>query len=293
MTRIDGKLEHAGNAIPKVLQDSQLLHSYKLYHLKVNWKSIMGEKIGHYSYIRDINGKKMTVAVTNPVWMNHLFMYKDKILSAVNEFCHEQMITDIHFVRAGKMPSKKIYELVDDQEEEAIPKFYTKNIVLPEEVVQKIRKATMNLPDSLGEKVRKLRFSQERLKIAYEQHGYVTCPICGRWMKKEEKKCFFCRINERKEEKKKIYDILMQAPWLSLEEVRNMVVCRDGLYDEVRRDCIYRLIEKVYTNTDTDEDDLFLTLFITRHNPSDLTDEYIKNMTNKYRRKDNVSSHRK
>ena len=286
-------LEKASKAIPTVLEDSKLTEDYKLYHVKVNWKSIMGDKIAQYSYIKKIDHGIMTVAVTNPVWMNHLFMYKEKIIQAINEYCKEDLIKDVQYVKSGRLPKKNLYEDVEGKEESIVPKLNTKGIVLPKEIVDKIREETKKLPEALGEKIRQLRYSHERLKIAYLEQGYIPCPSCGRWIEKKEGKCIFCLMKEKSEEKQKIYQFLMQAPWLSFQELQEEIPCKKNLYNEVRRDCIYRLIEKVYNNNDSDEDDLFLVLFITRRKPADLTEDYIQNIVKKYRRKDDVSSYRR
>ncbi|MGE1061986.1 hypothetical protein NXG27_04995 [Megasphaera paucivorans] len=80
---------------------------------------------------------------------------------------------------------------------------------------------------------------------------------------------------------------------MSYKELKEQVSCSELLYNEVRRDCIYRLIDKICTDSDTKEDDLFLALFIVRKDPSELTEKFIENLTEKYRRNKNVSSYRR
>jgi len=91
---------------------------------------------------------------------------------------------------------------------------------------------------------------------------------------------------EREEKKVKLTAILNEMPWLTWEDVQSLYQIesfQEKQYDEVRRNCIYRLIEKVYHNADTKEDDLFLSIFITRKKPHELTDRFIINLVNKYR----------
>ena len=130
--------------------------------------------------------------------------------------------------------------------------------------------------------------ARERRRIAYEREGYHSCPHCGRWLRKEEG-CLFCSLAVEKKRKIKLTSILQELPWLTWEDVLHDYGAErftEEMYNEVRRNCIYRLIEKVYHNVDTEEDDLFLAIFITRKNPSDLEDSFIIHLVNKYRRKE-------
>ena len=72
------ELKKAGLAIPKVLEKNRLLLPYHLYQAKRDWKQIAGEQIAKYSYILDFKDKQVIIAVMNPVYMNYLFMYKNK-----------------------------------------------------------------------------------------------------------------------------------------------------------------------------------------------------------------------
>lgn len=288
----DRGLRKAGIVIPEVLRENKLLEAYQLHKVKMDWPKIMGEKIGQYSYIQGFEGHTVVIAVLNPVWMNHLFMYKTKIIEDINQYCRKKLIEDVRFFHSGKKRPHIIYETENGEEDAFIPHLKTNNIVIPKEIADQIRDETKNLPDNLCEKVRRLRFSHERLKIAYEAAGYRKCPNCGRWIDKKERICFFCRMKERETVKKEVYDILMLEPWITVQDLQKRCACSEEIYNEVRRDCIYRLIEKVFNNADTDEDDLFLTLFITRCYPADVTETFIKNLTDKYRRKKDVPSYR-
>ena len=81
-------------------------------------------------------------------------------------------------------------------------------------------------------------------------------------------------------------------PWLSLNQFAHEIGAGRSdrlyieLYNEVRRDCIYKLIERIHYDSDTPEDDLFLALFITRKTPVELTDDHVRNLANRYRKKE-------
>jgi len=287
------RLDKAGKSIADVLEKNKLLFPYKMYQIKINWKYIMGPQIAKYSYIREFKKDTVVIGVLNSVWMNHLFLYKKKIIDTINNYAKEKIVQDIIFLRSGKKNDLPVYEMEDGVQEKVFPEINIKNMVLRDDVVEKINEETEYLPDNLKEKMRKLRFSQEKRKAAYRSEKFITCPKCGRWIKKEEKLCFLCRLKEKQAIKKNIYDILMGIPWLSYKELKEQVSCSELLYNEVRRDCIYRLIDKICTDSDTKEDDLFLALFIVRKDPSELTEKFIENLTEKYRRNKNVSSYRR
>ena len=95
------ELKKAGLAIPKVLEQNRLLLPYHLYQAKRDWKQIAGEQIAKYSYILDFKDKQVIIAVMNPVYMNYLFMYKNKIIEEINSYVGHRAIADVRFVKKG------------------------------------------------------------------------------------------------------------------------------------------------------------------------------------------------
>ena len=93
------ELKKAGLAIPKVLEKNRLLLPYHLYQAKRDWKQIAGEQIAKYSYILDFKDKQVIIAVMNPVYMNYLFMYKNKIIEEINSYVGHRAIADVRFVK--------------------------------------------------------------------------------------------------------------------------------------------------------------------------------------------------
>ena len=133
----------------------------------------------------------------------------------------------------------------------------------------------------------KLHIARERKKIILTGHGFRPCPRCGRWLQKTEK-CLFCQLKRSHEKKIKLAALLQEMPWLTWEDIikeYDRDEWTEEIYNDVRRNYIYRLIEKVYHQVDTAEDDLFLAVLITQKKPTDLTDSFIINIVNKYRRK--------
>lgn len=286
-------------AIPKILEEHKLLTPYKLYQAKLSWSEIVGVQIAKYSYIQQFDGQTVIVAVLNSVWMNQLFMHKKQLIEKINTFIHESYIRDIRLVRSGRKPAAVVYEKLDGEEERAFPAENLNNIILPKELVDKIYQETAHLPSRLQEQIRQLRFLQEKRKVAYMQAGRSVCPCCGRFLQPGETICYLCRLEIRQKKKKQLHDILIKMPWLTVEELTQHDYIPQGkkiyveLYNEIRRDCIYRYIERIHHNCDTAEDDMMLALFVTRKNPTEMTDSFIHNLAEKYRRKEDVSTHRR
>lgn len=109
------ELKKAGLAIPKVLEKNRLLLPYHLYQAKRDWKQIAGEQIAKYSYILDFKDKQVIIAVMNPVYMNYLFMYKNKIIEEINSYVGHRAIADIRFVKKGKKPVRPVYETLQGE----------------------------------------------------------------------------------------------------------------------------------------------------------------------------------
>ena len=282
-------LEQAGLTIPYVLKTSKLLIPYRLFQVKRDWKRVMGDAIAKYSFIQDIDGHTVILGVLNPIWMNELYIQQNRLIQKINEEIGEDFVTAIRFVKSGKKPVRPNVSILDDDEEE-IP-ISLQNVVLPTKYVASVKKYANQYEPPLRDKIEKLLFAKEKKRLAIEQSGRKKCPRCGRWLKKGETLCLFCRLGERQHKKQLTYDLLIQAPWLSWQEFQQeMGLTTDiptyhELYDEVRRDCIYKLIEKVRYESDMEEDDLFLALFITRKKPFELTDDHIRNLVKLYKPK--------
>ena len=215
--------------------------------------------------------------------MNQLFMYKNNIEEKINDFLGEKYVSDIKFVSASKFPEKRMINLADDHE--FVLKIKPADIVLAEETVNTIKKVSDKCQEGLKEKIYRLQVAAKRRSKAYEAEGYIPCSGCGRWIE-QNKDCEYCLSEKNQEKKVKLTAILNEMPWLTWEDVQSLYQresFQEKQYDEVRRNCIYRLIEKVYHNADTKEDDLFLSIFITRKKPHELTDRFITNLVNKYR----------
>ncbi len=298
MKKQNHNLEKAALAIPDILEKNKLLTPYKLFQAKRDWKQIVGPKIAQYSYILAFDGSAAIVAVLNSVWMSQMFMYKQKIIEKINEYIHDSVIDDIRFVRRGRRPDYFTYATVSGEEEYSL-EMNVKGIVLPEETVRRIQDDVKNIPDALKERIVKLRFIQEKRRLAAMKNNKRQCPNCGRWLDAGESVCYLCRLKERHHKKIDIYRIVTKMPWLTLEEMKhNGYIPKDNpmyteLYNEVKRECIYKCIHRIYCDCEFEEDGMMLAMLITGRHPVEITDEFIRNLTKKYRRKDDVPSCRR
>lgn len=286
------ELKKAGLAIPRVLEKNRLLLPYHLYQAKRDWKQIAGEQIAKYSYILDFKDKQVIIAVMNPVYMNYLFMYKNKIIEEINSYVGHRAIADVRFVKKGKKPVRTVYETLRGETEDVFPKETISQVRLDDDTVARIRQETAHLPEGLREKVVQLRFAQAKRKKAYQLEGFVSCPRCGRWMAPSERQCLFCHSEERQALKRQIRAYLDDMPWLSWEAMAGYLkkavtaAAEEQAYNEVRRNLIYTYIEKVYYEYDTAADDFTLAMLITRRVPGDIPPKFIENLVAKYRKKD-------
>ncbi|WP_296828053.1 DUF721 domain-containing protein [uncultured Megasphaera sp.] len=291
------KLEKAGLAIPEVLAKHSLLLPYRMYQAKRDWNKIVGEQIAKYSYILDFKNNLLVVAVMNPVYMNYLFMYKNKIIEEFNSYIGHQAIADVRFVKKGKKPIRTVYETLDGEKNDVFPEGTIRQVILDDSTVEKIRRDTAYLPDGLREKVVQLRFAQAKRAKAYSLSGFIPCPSCGRWMVRGEKLCLFCRSAARHALNMKVRAVLEDMPWMTWEKMAEALTvpttdkAGEQAYNDVRRSLIYAYIEKVYYEYDTAADDLVLAILITRRVPGDIPPKFIENLIAKYRRKkeDHVS----
>lgn len=292
MVKRTHEMGKAGLSIPAVLKENKLLTPYRFFQAKRDWPQIIGKQIAKYSYIKDIDKNCVIIGVLNSIWMNQLFMYSQEIQKKLNDYIGEEFVHSVRFVWSGKKPAPVVYETLDGEEESDYPSGRIGDVVLSDDYVQTVRQETSHLPGRIREKMAALRFAQEKRRLSMEAEGFRHCPRCGRWLARGETVCLFCRLEDRQHKKKLVHDLLIQMPWLSLDQFAHEIGAGRSdrlyieLYNEVRRDCIYKLIERIHYDSDTPEDDLFLALFITRKTPVELTDDHVRNLANRYRKKE-------
>lgn len=134
------------------MEQNRLLLPYHLYQAKRDWKQIAGEQIAKYSYILDFKDKQVIIAVMNPVYMNYLFMYKNKIIEEINSYVGHRAIADVRFVKKGKKPVRTVYETLEGEVEDVFPKETISQVRLDDATVAHIRRETAHLPEGLREK---------------------------------------------------------------------------------------------------------------------------------------------
>lgn len=308
MTERKGNLSQAGQSIPTVLEKYKLLYPLRFYMAKRDWEQIVGKQVAKYSYIKEMDRHEVVIGVTNSIWMNQLFIIQQDIQDKLNAYIGTDFVHSVRFVKAGRKPLPPVFQ--EEKKENALQKnLHTaiRNIVLSDEFVASVKEQTEGIKEPLRSKIRAARYASEKNRLAHEAAGYRICPQCGRWLEEWETLCLFCRRKAWQEKIRWAYSILKEQPWLTLAqfgEAGNVAINKEveDVYNEVRRDCIYKLIDKIYYDTDTPVDDILLTLYITRKTPSELTDDLIRNLTNRYRKKENkgkeegknhVSAHRR
>lgn len=283
-------IERVAVCIPRALQEANLLDEYKKYSIRQHWKQLVGEQIAKYSYIKKIDNEKAIVVVLNAVWMNQMFMYKSNIMEKINQYYGKKLVTDIQFVTGRKRLSAENLTTEKTPETTAIS---LNTIVLDEKIVKKIDKEIAILPEKLQNKMKQLRYHYERRKKIYEQQQYHSCPCCGRWLPPGIDYCFNCDMKQIEQEKIIIYRVLMETPWLNYKELSEQHCCSEYMYSEVKRDLIYRLIDRVHNGQDSPVDRMILAMAVTKNKPDEMTDQYIENIINKFRRKkQDVSAYR-
>ena len=269
------------NPLAAKMINCQLIEGYKAYHLKQQWADFVGIKLADHSYISKIENKEAIVVVSNSTYLSFLYMKKNNILEKMNEFM-PGLVEDIKFI-SGR---NKIKDQGEDTHSLNKQKKFIQidSVVLEKEKVERINEEVNILPEPLRKKMQKLRYSAARKEKIYEISAYYQCSQCKSWIPEDEI-CFSCYTKSRKELKTKIYKYLKDLPWSTYEELKIYISCDELLYAEVKREYIYRLLNKIYGNSDNAEDRMILTMLVSKKKPNEITDDYITNLTNKFRRK--------
>jgi hypothetical protein len=121
------------STIAKILRSRGLENRLSEYRIFGQWEGAVGEVIARHAHPVAIRGKKLTLVVDSPAWMQQLSLLKPEIVGKVNQSIGTDAVRDIKLTLGEVMPSARPADTPPvpvnlDQEERMIIERYAREV---------------------------------------------------------------------------------------------------------------------------------------------------------------------
>ncbi len=283
-------MQQMNSIVPQTLNSLGIRKKYQSQCVLLYWKDIVGEEISTHAWPVQVERGVLTVFSSNSVWMNHLFLLKNDIISKINTYMEAAVISDIRF-RAGN----RNRQLTDEGKLEQLPLFLRlKTVKLTKEEVIAARNLVTEIQDiRLRKKILSLLYKNKAYTKLKEQEGWQPCKKCQVLCPPEDKRCMACEVEDKSLLIAAIMAIIRQAPWQKYNECNQQIKCSLNDYIQARQQLMSRLIETIRKGQADGTDKTALAMMATGLSPLELTDNMVEQQIAKFRRKTNVSTPRR
>ena len=108
---------------------------FQFFLFQKRWKNIVGDMLAKESYIKSWKDDTLVIAVTNSVFLQHLFMMKGDLLKRLSEDEFGKRFKDIRFIAGPRQKKEKAYSTLDpvNHKIEEEQKMYSQDLTEGEE----------------------------------------------------------------------------------------------------------------------------------------------------------------
>jgi predicted nucleic acid-binding Zn ribbon protein len=106
MKSMGRKLDRLSNTLGSMLKARGLGSRLDEYRVFGQWEKSVGPVIAHHAQPQTVRGKKLTLVVDSPAWMQQLSLLKPQIVEKVNRTLGKETIKDIT-LRLGEVESRE------------------------------------------------------------------------------------------------------------------------------------------------------------------------------------------
>ena len=270
--------------IPITLRHMGIEKKYNSQSIIVHWKKIVGSEISTHAYPIIVQSGILVIGVNNSVWLHHLSMMKDNIISKINQFIGEKLILDIRF-QAGYF-KKFQNEENTDTDLHSSQKVKFNKIKLDESDVKMIYQTVEPIKDNyLKQKIIRTMRRDFLLKKIKKQSNWHQCASCTVLCPPDDIHCCVCKLTKKHEVITNIIGVLKQIPWIRHHELNEHIPCTDEEFHQAK----YTLVSSIgraIQDGDNDRFNIMIFIMLTTGAKIEAINEAIINKTlAKFRRR--------
>lgn len=180
------------------------------------WDDIVGAEIRANTYPAYVSSGILFVTVRSSSWANQLTFLKRDLVQRLNQNLERKIIRDIRF-QVGFVGRNR--SAVPSKQEEKM-----ELCELDENERKKVIEMSENIEDyELQHKLRELLARDIGYRKAKAKKGFKKCPICDVYVDELDSLCYICKQTVDSKRIDKVRAILEDGPWLSNDELEQLL----------------------------------------------------------------------
>ena len=239
-------MEDVEKTVLKMIGSQANQNQYSLFKMKACWKEIIGNNNAKHCGPVKLERRILTLQVDSSVWANQFLYYKNQFIQQINTFIGTDYVKDIKFTQGKnfKKGFKNKGEKTDIRENK---------LPIPPATEEEKKGLQLKFSHIADEKIRKAIIGVEETKLGLEKlyrEGVIKkCPVCGSFLKNNEKICYACEIKMKQELEYKLWNHILKEPWIQWYDLQKAVKCSETDFTMIKNDIKSYFFEKIRTKT--------------------------------------------
>lgn len=239
-------MEDVEKTVLKMIGSQANQNQYSLFKIKACWKEIIGNNNAKHCGPVKLERRILTLQVDSSVWANQFLYYKNQFIQQINTFIGTDYVKDIKFTQGKnfKKGFRNKGETTDIRE--------TK-LRIPPATEEEKKGLQLKFSHIADDKIRNAIIGVEEKKLGLEKlyrEGVIKkCPVCGSFLKNNEKICYACEIKMKQELEYKLWNHILKEPWIQWYDLQKAVKCSETDFTMIKNDIKNYFFEKIRTKT--------------------------------------------
>lgn len=239
-------MEDVEKTVLKMIGSQANQNQYSLFKMKACWKEIIGNNNAKHCGPIKLERRILTLQVDSSVWANQFLYYKNQFIQQINTFIGTDYVKDIKFTQGKnfKKGFRNKGETTDIRE--------TK-LRIPPVTEEEKKGLQLKFSHIADDKIRNAIIGVEEKKLGLEKlyrEGVIKkCPVCGSFLKNNEKICYACEIKMKQELEYKLWNHILKEPWIQWYDLQKAVKCSETDFTMIKNDIKNYFFEKIRTKT--------------------------------------------
>ena len=251
-------MEDVEKTVLKMIGSQANQNQYSLFKMKACWKEIIGNNNAKHCGPVKLERRILTLQVDSSVWANQFLYYKNQFIQQINTFIGTDYVKDIKFTlgknyKKGFKNKGEISETRDNK------------LIVPPATAEEKKGLQLKFSHINNDKVRNAIIGVEEKKLGLEKlygEGIIKkCPVCGSYLKDNEKICYICDRKMKQELEYKVWSQVHKEPWIKWYDLQKAVKCSETDFNIIKNDIKNYYFEKIRMKTaDSQEEKLGIQL---------------------------------
>lgn len=239
-------MEDVEKTVLKMIGSQANQNQYSLFKMKACWKEIIGNNNAKHCGPVKLERRILTLQVDSSVWANQFLYYKNQFIQQINTFIGTDYVKDINFTQGKnfKKGFRNKGETTDIRE--------TK-LRIPPATEEEKKGLQLKFSHIADDKIRNAIIGVEEKKLGLEKlyrEGVIKkCPVCGSFLKNNEKICYACEIKMKQELEYKLWNHILKEPWIQWYDLQKAVKCSETDFTMIKNDIKNYYFEKIRMKT--------------------------------------------